>query len=148
MLDFTGDIGGLYDGLSLIIKRMIRPLATLALNSKLLTLFFKHVKGKGDETEETTQPTQIPKKNFFLSIALCGRKNRYRKMIDRAEFMIKKQLDLVQFVHQQRLLMLNLLTTLTMPQINAMAKLNEFVINESSDLNDNDRDKRNLNSTA
>ena len=115
LLDLMGDIGGLYDGLFLLIKGIIRPIAALTLNSKLLRLVFKLVKSKGNDVDETTHPSQIPKKNFFHSIALCGRKSRYRKMTDRADFMIKKQLDLVKFVHKQRLLMLNLLTTRTIP---------------------------------
>ena len=52
-LDLMGDIGGLYDGLMLLIKGMIRPIAALAFNSKLLRLVFKRVKSKGRNIDVT-----------------------------------------------------------------------------------------------
>ena len=91
-----GDVGGLYDGLGLLIHRLLKPLATMALNSELLTLAFKLVKGKS--IDETAQRSHITKRIDFLSISLCGKRSRYRKMLDRAETTITRQLDLVKFV--------------------------------------------------
>lgn len=97
ILDLIGDIGGFYDGFSLIISRLIKPIALIALNSELLTLAFKLLKGK--PTDETMTRSQIPKQNGCLSIMICGKRSRYRKMVDRADSMITKQLDLVKFLH-------------------------------------------------
>ena len=92
-----GDVGGLYDGLGSLIHLLLKPLAVMALNSELLTLAFKLVKGKS--TDETAQRIQIPERIFFLSISLCGKRSRYRKMLDRADATITRHLDLVKFVH-------------------------------------------------
>ena len=40
VLELVGDVGGLYDGLSLILTFFIAPFGSVALNKKLLTLIF------------------------------------------------------------------------------------------------------------
>lgn len=41
LLDFLGDLGGLYDALFLIVKVFVSPLSIFALNSTLLANFFR-----------------------------------------------------------------------------------------------------------
>ena len=41
LLDFLGDLGGLYDALFLIVKVFVSPLSVFALNSTLLSNFFR-----------------------------------------------------------------------------------------------------------
>ena len=57
LFDWMGDVGGLYDGLGLLIHRLLKPIAVFALNSELLTLAFKLVKRKS--TDETVQRSHI-----------------------------------------------------------------------------------------
>ena len=59
-------------------------------------------------------------------------------MLDRAEYSITKQLDLVQFIRLQRMQWLSLLTLLKPPQLRLMEDLTKMLIHESSDLDVND----------
>ena len=59
-------------------------------------------------------------------------------MLDRAEYSITKQLDLVQFIRLQRMQWLSLLTLLKPPQLRLVEDLTKMLIHESSDLDVND----------
>ena len=41
MLEWVGDIGGLFDGLSLIVRLIIAPVAAIAMKAKLLSQLFR-----------------------------------------------------------------------------------------------------------
>ena len=48
-LDWLGDVGGLFDGLKLIILQLIYPFVTFVMNSKILTqLFFEFEDGSNE----------------------------------------------------------------------------------------------------
>ena len=62
--------------------------------------------------------TRAPSQNFFGNLlSYCFKKTRYRKLLDRAEAKIARQLDIVKFVKQQKKLRLATLSTLTLPQL-------------------------------
>ena len=63
LLEWVGDVGGLYDGLRLIFSSIIAPVAAFAMQSELLSLAFKQV----DQTESTERKT---KTNLDLSRSL------------------------------------------------------------------------------
>ena len=117
LLDWMGDIGGLYEGLYLMALHFIKLLATLTLKSELLGRAFKLVKGRKTENIEVTQ---IPvEQNILQSLTICGRKkSKYRRKLDRANSLIIRQLDIVNFVQQQRMLMLGALATMNSSQRN------------------------------
>ena len=43
LLDWIGDIGGLFDGLTLLVGKFIAPIAAIALRAELLTSNFRQV---------------------------------------------------------------------------------------------------------
>ena len=58
-------------------------------------------------------------------------------MLDRAESIITRELDIVRFVQQLRKLRFTENTKLTTPQISFVSKLGHLQIRDSSDLEDN-----------
>lgn len=117
LLDWAGDVGGLYEALYLICLNFIRPIATIVLRSELLSRAFKLVKGRKTAQMELSQIAV--EKNIFRSIQICGRKkSRYRRKIERANSLIMGQLDVVRFVQQQRMLVLSALATMNSSQRN------------------------------
>lgn len=111
LLDMMGDVGGLYSGLCLIALNIIKPIASRAMKSELLIRAFKNVKGIKTSQMELSQISV--EENICRSITICGReKSRYRRKLNRANSSIMRQLDVVKFVQQQRMLMLSALVTM------------------------------------
>ena len=106
LLGWIGDIGGFYDGLTLIASYFAAPIATFALNSELLAEFNKR------DNKENVGPVNELNKSYLRHMAcFCRKKTPYQKMLDRALSKIESQLDIVKFVHQQRLLLMSVLAT-------------------------------------
>ena len=92
-----GDIGGLYEGLYFTAWYLIRPIATMLFNTELLSQTFKIV--KEDREKKIVERSKIPFRHSIKSVALCCfKKSRYRRMMDRANYRITRQLDLVKFL--------------------------------------------------
>ena len=87
LLDWIGDIGGLFDGLRIFIGKIIAPIAAIALRSDLLTLNFRQVV-RANASNVDQQHTE----GIILPSCLCGnkKKNRYRKMLQRSDSIISK----------------------------------------------------------
>ena len=49
-LDWLGDVGGLFDGLKLIILQLIYPFITFVMNSKILTQLFVELEDGPNES--------------------------------------------------------------------------------------------------
>lgn len=90
ILDWIGDIGGLFDGLYFIGSRMLGPIAAFAMKAELFTLFSEHSEPKKSEEVDTK-----PIKSFKT---YCRRKSRYRQILKKVESKVMRQLDLVRFV--------------------------------------------------
>ena len=100
MLDWIGDIGGLYDGLIGLIRLFIGPFTTFIYRTELLERFFN-----------------VPSRSSEKNTKSCLKEWRIkRKMHAKADAIITKQLDLVKFVKQQRLLLAVALVNLNSPQ--------------------------------
>ena len=103
MLEWLGDVGGLFDGLRLIFSLLIAPVASLAMKSELLISVFREVPSTKTFVSNrlhqwaTEQHVKIQPKRIHLSLHCCRWKSRYRKMMDRAESKMNRQLDLVVF---------------------------------------------------
>ena len=103
LLEWVGDVGGFYDGLKLIASYFVAPIATIALQSELLAQHLKR-ENKGFDNESN--------KSYLRHMACCFRKKTpYQKMLNRALSKIERQLDIVKFLHQQRLLLISVLAT-------------------------------------
>ena len=86
MLEWIGDIGGLFDGLTLLVGKFIAPIAAFALQAELLTLNFRQV--------ETEDSSKVHRRAYRIILPSClcfdKKKNRYRKMLERANSTISK----------------------------------------------------------
>jgi len=112
ILEWFGDVGGLFEGLKLIAAIFMTPLANFAAKSKLLTATFKKV---------VTLP------DYFLT-----RDNRHRRMVDKNDSTINKQLDLINFVKRQRMLLLTALFSLNSKQKNLMSRISSIKYREEA----------------
>ena len=132
LLDWLGDLGGLLDALYLIGYVLISPLATFAINSKLLSTLFRYRGSDEGLIKRTLSARKISyeKSNFtgskfdnnqlidnikndfqqykpikrigILSQIFFCRRN-YRKMMNKAKSALDKELDLQKFIYRQRL---------------------------------------------
>ena len=86
LLDWIGDCGGLYDGLKLLVGKIIAPIAAIALKAELLTFNFR------ERVTENTSKVHQQAKRIILPGCMCCRskKNRFRKMLERAETTVSK----------------------------------------------------------
>ena len=64
LLDWIGDIGGLFDGLCLLASKLIAPIAAYAMRFELLSQTFKRI-STGSSAEEKKFTPQNYLKNLF-----------------------------------------------------------------------------------
>ena len=132
MLEWLGDIGGLFEGLNGIGYFLVAPLAAFAMKMELLTSTFSFAKKRYDSLKP---PTAIPEQSFASSMLCCETKNRrYKKMLRRAEGQVVRQLDLVELLHRQRMIQLAVLVMLPPHSAKVITNLSTLPIYESSDL--------------
>ena len=126
MLEWLGDVGGLFDALSLIGKILLGPLSAFALKSELLTSVFKKVgdisdhEGSSDTANRISMPWKSPTKisqlNFFYALLRCffcrTKQDKYARMLGKSEVAIESELDLIKFMERQRLQSLALIALL------------------------------------
>ena len=111
MLDWIGDIGGLYDGLNVIGALLIKPIAYFAMNTKLATLLvrlkgpsskLKKKKPKDNLVDRITSDLTTnrfllkPQRSYFLHLFCqrCQSRRRYDRIVRAALAKIEKELDL------------------------------------------------------
>ena len=83
MLEWLGDVGGLFEGLNYIGFFLVAPIANFAMQMELLTSSFSFIKKRSNTLKP---PTAIPEYSFASSMLCCGTKNhRYKKMLSRAK---------------------------------------------------------------
>ena len=112
LLDWFGDVRSLFDGLKLIGYFLVAPFASFNLRQQLPSLGFKI---------NLHKPVQI------LPCAITRSQRRYNKVLARVEATITRQLDLVNFLRQQKMLLLSFLSMLSAPQqkyIRQLAQVN------------------------
>ena len=169
ILDWLGDIGGLLDALYLIGFVFISPLASYAMNSKLLSTLFRY-KGSDESLYERTDTwnkldyTKSEKLNRQMSddtqvddikvdfqkyksikrISICNKqifcRSNYRKMMNKASSMLNKELDLRKFIYRQRVQTTAILGLLSGRQTFFVDKMSQMVIRESSNLDETSSD--------
>ena len=82
LLEWLGDVGGLYDGLDIMFRFLLGPFAIFNLNSELLARVEKPIQKK-------------------ISWQSCFQRIRaHRKMLAKAHSFFSSQLDLIKFIQQ------------------------------------------------
>ena len=106
VLEWVGDVGGLFDGLGMIARMFMGPFSAFAMKAEILSVIFKQSSQAG-KSEPTSQSSlhrnlkEIPHEKCLM--ALFCKKRRYNKMLERAEGSITRQLDLVKYLKLQRM---------------------------------------------
>ena len=77
--------------------------------------------------------SKIPKESCLRTF-YCRRRSRFSKMLDRANSMISRQLDLVKYIKFQKMKWMTVMTVLKPSQMLLIDKLSKMLIHESSDL--------------
>lgn len=127
VLEWLGDIGGLFDALRLIGFLMVAPFAKFWLKSELLSKIFRHIASleRRSEGESFTLSQQdcmkqnkeakmrldqhmrwdFSQPKFFKQRGYCmstvfSKSGRYRRLIEKASYSINKELDFQKFLHR------------------------------------------------
>ena len=82
------------------------------------------------------QSSLIPNSNFLMFLLGFGKKNRYKRMLQRANFHISEELDVVKFIQRSRLTTFTNLASLEARQRTVADKMSTMLIRESSALDD------------
>ena len=103
----VGDVGGLFDGLILLGNFLVSPVASIALKSKLLTYIFRSsAKPRPLLKSLSTEPSLIPKQSYFKTLC-SGKRNKYQRILAKAEVIMKRSLDVAHFLKLARILQLS-----------------------------------------
>ena len=110
VLEWVGDVGGLFDGLGMIARMFMGPFSAFAMKAEILSVIFKQSSQAG-KSEPTSQSSlhrnlkEIPREKClaYLMALFCKKRRRYNKMLERAEESITRQLDLVKYLKLQRM---------------------------------------------
>ena len=109
---------------------LITPIAAFSMKSELLTQHFSR-SGTNNRILSEEEDTQIPSQSLLRSLlSCCCKRTPYRKLLDRAEATIERQLDIVKFVKQQKKLRFATLSTLSLPQLLIVDKLSQLVVKD------------------
>ena len=86
------------------------------------------------------------KQAYLSNLLNCKKRNRYRKLLDKASRAIDKELDLVKFLEQRRMHTFAILATLSNPQRLITQRMSTTLLHESSSgEGSSDLDRRSLN---
>eukprot|EP00354_Favella_ehrenbergii_P003516 CAMPEP_0170470394 /NCGR_PEP_ID=MMETSP0123-20130129/12867_1 /TAXON_ID=182087 /ORGANISM="Favella ehrenbergii, Strain Fehren 1" /LENGTH=247 /DNA_ID=CAMNT_0010737505 /DNA_START=962 /DNA_END=1705 /DNA_ORIENTATION=+ len=147
-----GDVGGLFDGLSLLAAKIAAPFATFAMNTKLMTLVYRTlVSDKSSEGGNLSSPSAaqqneseleevissrqalLPRPSWLSCFLCCSRKRaKERKLLSKAAGGVSRQLDLVKFIRRQRLLTFASFATLNARQRHLLRQVSALPLRESS----------------
>ena len=72
------------------------------------------------------------KQGYLAYLLVCNKRNRYRKLLNKASRAIDKELDLVKFLEQRRMQTFAILATLSTPQRLITQKMSTRLLHESS----------------
>lgn len=160
LLDWLGDLGGLYDALLHICAVFISPVSAFTLHTTLLTSFFRFKEKTTDKYDDDGKSSQtlaqnlsnkqflteqlrrdfqvnrrIPAQNWCINkINICNRsKSRhYRMLIKKSQSRIAKEMDLQKFLQRQRVTMTAVIGLLSRRQSIFVDKFSQPLIRESS----------------
>ena len=122
LLDYLGDLGGLFDALTILGQILISPVSGFGLSSQLLTTIFrvakpsergegfderkdKYKSDKGEKADiidikDAFRNSSIERKNYcFLNwVPTFCFKSKYKRLIEKSQNQLTKELDLRKFV--------------------------------------------------
>mmetsp|Transcript_36842 Transcript_36842/g.48381 ORF Transcript_36842/g.48381 Transcript_36842/m.48381 type:complete len:129 (+) Transcript_36842:1286-1672(+) len=87
---------------------------------------------------------RIGSQNFILTTLGCNRHTKYKKMLNKAESSISKELDIVKFLQRSRLTSYTAIATLNGRQQYIADKMATMLIRESTDFDDGTEDDAEL----
>ena len=82
LLEWLGDVGGLFDGLKIVAYFILWPFSAFAMKAELMTSLFKQSKD-GKNRNSRSELQHIPKLSC-LRVYLCKCRSPYRKWLNRA----------------------------------------------------------------
>ena len=85
LLDWCGDVGGLFDGLLLLFRQLIGPLAEFTMKTTLLVEIFQTVSSKDIKVR---------------GCLACCKNCRKKRLIESAYREVERQLDLTRFIQK------------------------------------------------
>ena len=119
LLEYLGDIGGLFDALRYMGIFIISPFVSFSLRSKLLNSLFRFVTSvqtdnkftkdtpisRLEATQKMTWDLQRAKKieEERYVCQPCCKRTLYKRMLNKSTISIRKELDLVKFMRRMRL---------------------------------------------
>ena len=130
LLEWLGDCGGLFDALRIIGMLIMWPFTSFKIKSLLLSKVFIFTKSKrmadkqqsadqvpkeasnfitGDESLKANMKwdfenaTKIPALGCLQILFGCNKKKKYRRMLERADSEVTRELDLVKYIERSRL---------------------------------------------
>ena len=122
MLDWIGDVGGLTDGLKLFFSIVIYPIAKFGLSTELLARIFGYLPNENNQKRSKLDHMTWALGDTFMKprpccpaiyLISCSKNDRkYRKKTIKSDNLVKRELDLINFIHTQRRQSLHLLTSL------------------------------------
>ena len=98
VLDFLGDLGGLYDALRLICSILVVPISAISLKVSIMTsLFTKLVKSE----DQSIEPLNCLKLNLVGYFYRRSETRRYKRFLEDAHTKVNQELDLEVFLRTQ-----------------------------------------------
>ena len=123
LLDWAGDVGGLFDGLKLLASFFVAPIASTALQISLITKGFNIV---GNNRQNLSLSAYLP-------FNLVGSQRRYHKLMKKAKFKVERQLDLIEFLRKERMLLISLLSYYKAPTLAVIRSISSQQVRESDE---------------
>ena len=112
LLEWLGDVGGLFGALYQIGAVLLFPFRSFALKTELLTSIFRFVEARPAEKNDMQSKDfidkqmlwdfqnihKIARQGFFQTIFGLGKNAKYKRQLSKAESAIKTELDLQKFI--------------------------------------------------
>ena len=150
LLEWLGDVGGLFGALYQIGAVLLFPLRSFAVKTELLTSIFRFVEARPAEKNDMQSKDfidkqmlwdfqnihKIARQGFFQTIFGLGKNAKYKRQLSKAESAIKTELDLQKFIKRYRIMLYSILSLLTSRQQFVVDKMINMLIHDASELED------------
>lgn len=138
VLEWLGDVGGLFDALYYLAYFFVTPLTTYKLRIELLSSVFRSSKlSEQNEVgskwwQNNENMSSFRKRSIFYLVTHCRKTKNYRHLLKQSEEAIKGQLDLAKFLQRLKYQSLAVLALLSWRQKLAVSKMSPLVLNHQS----------------
>ena len=154
-MELFADVGGLIEFFLRLGTLLVGPATAFAARTKLLSSAFRLVSSypqlhsePQDESEvlanqmswESKHQEKIARNRLSWWHMCCSRDVKYKRMLRRAEYLFRRELDLVRFVRRQRMLTFATLAQMSRSQQRVTENMSQLVFHESSEPGQTDSD--------